>query len=542
MKGLAKYLRWLWQNSAGVRGRLFLNVLFGTLNVGLTLLFIALCKHLVDIATGVAEGSIPMFAGIVIGVIVLRLLVTAVNVRIENLTTSKMNFIIRRRLYSALLQSKWNGRERLHSGDTLNRLETDVSTVTGVICSDTPQLFSTLIQLLAAVAYLSTMDVRLALVLLVITPVFLVVSRLFFRKMRSLTRNIRDTESRVQSHLQESLQHRVVISSMENGSQMEDRLDDLQDIEYGQVKERTRFTIFARTVVGATFSFGYIAAFLWGVYGISTAAITFGVMTAFLQLVGQIQRPVVNITRQIPSFIYSTASIDRLIELEDSPKEETGEPVRIEGPLGIRVEELTFRYPDGDTDVFSGLNHDFAPLSRTAIVGETGIGKSTLIRLILALLEPGSGSITIYGSSSSAKASPLTRCNLVYVPQGNTLFSGTIRENLLMGDPEASEERLVEVLEVAQAGFVFSLPAGMDSLCGEGGAGLSEGQAQRIAIARGLLRPGSILLLDEFSSSLDPETEEKLMESVSRFAEGKTVIFITHREKVSSWCDSILKL
>ena len=542
MKGLAKYFRWLWQNSAGVRGRLFLNVLFGTLNVGLTLLFIALCKHLVDIATGVAEGSIPMFAGIVIGVIVLRLLVTAVNVRIENLTTSKMNFIIRRRLYSALLQSKWNGRERLHSGDTLNRLETDVSTVTGVICSDTPQLFSTLIQLLAAVAYLSTMDVRLALVLLVITPVFLVVSRLFFRKMRSLTRNIRDTESRVQSHLQESLQHRVVISSMENGSQMEDRLDDLQDIEYGQVKERTRFTIFARTVVGATFSFGYIAAFLWGVYGISTAAITFGVMTAFLQLVGQIQRPVVNITRQIPSFIYSTASIDRLIELEDSPKEETGEPVRIEGPLGIRVEELTFRYPDGDTDVFSGLNHDFAPLSRTAIVGETGIGKSTLIRLILALLEPGSGSITIYGSSSSAKASPLTRCNLVYVPQGNTLFSGTIRENLLMGDPEASEERLVEVLEVAQAGFVFSLPAGMDSLCGEGGAGLSEGQAQRIAIARGLLRPGSILLLDEFSSSLDPETEEKLMESVSRFAEGKTVIFITHREKVSSWCDSILKL
>ena len=265
-------------------------------------------------------------------------------------------------------------------------------------------------------------------------------------------------------------------------------------------------------------------------------------MTAFLQLVGQIQRPVVNITRQIPSFIYSTASIDRLIELEDSPKEEAGEPVRIDGPLGIRVENLTFRYPDGEFDVFSGFSYDFAPLSRTAIVGETGIGKSTLIRLILALLEPASGNISIYGKSSSAPASPLTRCNLVYVPQGNTLFSGSIRENLLMGDPEADEERLKEVLEVAQASFVFSLPDGIDSSCGEGGAGLSEGQAQRIAIARGLLRPGSILLLDEFSSSLDPETEEKLMESVSRFAEGKTIIFITHREKVSSRCDNILRL
>ncbi len=542
MKGMMKYLRWLWRNSAGIRGRLALNVVLGTANVAISLLFIGLCKHLVDIATGTAEGSIPVFAGIVIGVIVVRLAVTAANVRLENLTTSKMNFIIRKRLYSLLLQSKWNGRERFHSGDTLNRLETDVSTVTGVICSDFPQLITTLIQLVAAVAYLSTMDVRLAMVLLVITPVFLVVSRLFFRKMRTLTRNIRDTESLVQSHLQESLQHRVVISSMENGAQMEDRLDDLQDTEYDQVKARTRFTVFARTVVGATFSFGYIAAFLWGVFGISSGAITFGVMTAFLQLVGQIQRPVVNITRQIPSFIYSTASIDRLLELEDSPKEEAGEPIRIDGPLGIRVENLSFRYPDGERDVFSGLSCDFAPLSRTAILGETGIGKSTLIRLILSLLEPSSGSITIYGESSSAAVSPRTRCNLVYVPQGNTLFSGTIRENLLMGDPEASEERLREVLEVAQAVFVFSLPEGIDSSCGEGGAGLSEGQAQRIAIARGLLRPGSILLLDEFSSSLDPETEEKLMESVSRFAEGKTIIFITHREKVSARCDNILRL
>ena len=542
MKGMMKYLRWLWRNSAGIRGRLALNVVLGTANVAISLLFIGLCKHLVDIATGTAEGSIPVFAGIVIGVIVVRLAVTAANVHLENLTTSKMNFIIRKRLYSLLLQSKWNGRERFHSGDTLNRLETDVSTVTGVICSDFPQLITTLIQLVAAVAYLSTMDVRLAMVLLVITPVFLVVSRLFFRKMRTLTRNIRDTESLVQSHLQESLQHRVVISSMENGAQMEDRLDDLQDTEYDQVKARTRFTVFARTVVGATFSFGYIAAFLWGVFGISSGAITFGVMTAFLQLVGQIQRPVVNITRQIPSFIYSTASIDRLLELEDSPKEEAGEPIRIDGPLGIRVENLSFRYPDGERDVFSGLSCDFAPLSRTAILGETGIGKSTLIRLILSLLEPSSGSIKIYGESSSAAVSPRTRCNLVYVPQGNTLFSGSIRENLLMGDPEASEERLRDVLEVAQAGFVFTLPEGIDSSCGEGGAGLSEGQAQRIAIARGLLRPGSILLLDEFSSSLDPETEEKLMESVSRFAEGKTIIFITHREKVSAWCDNILRL
>jgi ABC-type multidrug transport system fused ATPase/permease subunit len=164
------------------------------------------------------------------------------------------------------------------------------------------------------------MDWRLAALLVLVTPLFILFSRVFIRRLREMTRGIRETESQVQSHLQESLQHRMVIQSMENEGRMEGRLDDLQDREYGQIKERTRFNIIARTIVSAAFSFGYLAAFLWGVYGISKGSITFGVMTAFLQLVGQVQRPIVNLTRQVPSFIYSTTSIDRLMELEDAPK------------------------------------------------------------------------------------------------------------------------------------------------------------------------------------------------------------------------------
>ena len=537
MKEILKYTRWLWSHSVGARGAILVNILLGSLTVGLNLLFIFLCKRLVDIATGVEAGSLGPYTVFVLSVVVLRLVVANINVRVENLTNSKMNFIIRKGLYSNLLYAEWLGKEKRHTGDTVNRLESDVSTVTNVIVSDFPQIFTTLVQLVAAIVFLCTMEWRLAALLVLITPLFILFSRIFVRRLREMTRGIRETESEVQSHLQESLQHRMVIQSMENEGRMEDRLDDLQDREYGQIKERTRFNVIARSMVGAAFSFGYIAAFLWGVYGISKGTLTYGVMTAFLQLVGQVQRPLVNLTRQIPSLIYSSTSIDRLVEMEDAPKVVAGDPVRLAGPAGIRVENLDYRYPDGKRMILKDLTFDFPPLSRTAIVGETGVGKSSLIRLMLALLKPVGGRVVLYDEAQEVSASAATRCNLVYVPQGNTLFSGSVRENLRMGNPDATEDEMKAALETAVADFVFSLPDGLETRCGEGGSGLSEGQSQRIAIARGLLRPGSILLLDEFSSSLDPETEQKLMDNLTKKAAGKTMIFITHRERIAQLCE-----
>ena len=542
MKEILKYTRWLWSHSVGARGAILVNILLGSLTVGLNLLFIFLCKRLVDIATGVEAGSLGPYTVFVLSVVVLRLVVATINVRVENLTNSKMNFIIRKGLYSNLLYAEWLGKEKRHTGDTVNRLESDVSTVTNVIVSDFPQIFTTLVQLVAAIVFLCTMEWRLAALLVLITPLFILFSRIFVRRLREMTRGIRETESEVQSHLQESLQHRMVIQSMENEGRMEDRLDDLQDREYGQIKERTRFNVIARSMVGAAFSFGYIAAFLWGVYGISKGTLTYGVMTAFLQLVGQVQRPLVNLTRQIPSLIYSSTSIDRLMEMEDAPKVVAGDSVRLAGPAGIRVENLDYRYPDGKRMILKDLTFDFPPLSRTAIVGETGVGKSTLIRLMLALLKPVGGRVALYDEAQEVPASAATRCNLVYVPQGNTLFSGSVRENLRMGNPDATEDEMKAALETAVADFVFSLPDGLDTRCGEGGSGLSEGQSQRIAIARGLLRPGSILLLDEFSSSLDPETERKLMDNLTKKAAGKTMIFITHRERIAQLCERTCRI
>ena len=528
--------------AAGQRSALLASMLANLAGVGASLLFVYICKTLIDIATGNSGRDLAGWSLAMVATMAAQTLFSLLRTRLAAQTDIRIKNNLRMQLFSRLICAYHGSRGERHSGDITNRLEEDVRVVSECLSNSLPALLSATVQFIAAFCFLMALNNTLAWSVVGIMPLAIILSKIFFRKLRRLTRDIRDTDSLVQSHLQENLQHATLIQTLEQEGRASSGLDRLQSGLYDSVMRRTRFTIVSRTVISLAFAAGYATAFLWGVNGLLAGAVTFGTMTAFLQLVGQIQRPVLELSSYIPSAIHAAASADRLMEIEGDESCAASEPVHLGSPAGIRMEHVSFAYPDGTRKVINDFSHNFRPGSRTAIVGETGAGKSTLIRLILALLRPQSGSIVIYGPRSSAEASAATRCNLTYVPQGNSLLSGTVRDNLLLGDPEADEARMKEALRVAAADFVFQLPDGLDTPCSENGGGLSEGQAQRIAIARALLRRGSILLLDEFSSSLDPETEKRLMENLSSALPGRTMIFITHRRKITEYCSDIIEL
>jgi ABC-type multidrug transport system fused ATPase/permease subunit len=391
----------------------------------------------------------------------------------------------------------------------------------------------TMIQLCGAFRLMRWFDERLAWALLLLTPMALVFGKLIARKLRKMTLDIRQDESRIQMQVQEGMEYNAVLRSLGSEQWVTDRLDFMQQRLRGNVMRRLRFTVVTRIIIGCAFSLGYLLAFVWGGIGLRNGTISFGVMTSFLQLVGMIQHPILQLLNMVPSIIHCTASIDRLKELESTDNVEsssvTGKTSNETTAGPIRFSDVSFRYAKGDHMVMEHFTHEFKPGSKTAIMGETGIGKTTLFRLLLGFIEPTSGHVD-------------RNAAFCFVPQGNTLMSGTIRYNLQLAKPEATDQELKDVLHTACADFVNELPAGLDTELGERGSGLSEGQSQRIAIARGLLRPGTILLLDEISSALDESTERDLFERLFAAYPDRTFLLITHRTLVAELCDEIIHL
>ncbi len=561
-----KYVLWLWRETRGIRLNSLVRIVVGIGQVMLGLVMVWLSKRFIDetIRTGTDEDLVMMIL-LLVAVVMCGILLRQVYYYMSTIASVRQTNRMRLEAFSRLFSRQLYDEQELHSGDVTSRLTKDIDTVSSATTSVLPSMLITMLQLIGAFLLMRWFDARLAWALLLLTPLALVFGKLIAHRLRQMTLDIRRDESRIQMHVQEGMEHNAVLRSLGSEQWVTGRLDTMQQQLRGNVLRRTRFTVVTRVLLGSAFGLGYMLAFVWGGIGLRNGTITFGVMTSFLQLVGMIQNPILSLLNMVPQLIHATASIDRLNELETHPQ---SLPVR-EGSdcsqdqmeadghttplprrdglgesmvLGIRLHDVTFRYASGDRQVLSHFSHDFQPGSKTALMGPTGIGKTTLFRLMLGFITPNEGTIGIYDSHGYGPVSEQTRNHFVFVPQGNTLMSGTIRYNLLLAKPDATDEQLRQVLHTACADFVLDLSNGLDTELGERGSGLSEGQAQRIAIARGLLRPGSILLLDEISSSLDEHTERELFTRLFAACPDKTMLFITHRPVVAELCTSIVQL
>ena len=542
------YVLWLWRNSMGIRWNTAVRIVTGIGQVVLGLLMVWLSRRFIDetIRTGSTDDVLKMVCWLVmtvVGGVVLRQvgywLTTSAGVRQTN--------ALRLRIFSSLFRRQLYDGDALHSGDVTSRLAKDIEQVSTVSTETLPQMVITAIQLCGAFLLMQWFDTWLAWALLLMTPMAIVFGKLIARRLREMTLDIRQDESRIQMQVQEGMEHNAVLRSLGSEQWVTDRLDSMQQRLRGNMMRRMRFTVITRLIMGCAFGLGYLLAFVWGGIGLRNGTITFGVMTSFLQLVGMIQHPILQLLNMVPGVIHATASIDRLEELEsekgkvESDKGTVKSEKFATAKMGngregaakmgktIRFDNVSFRYAQGDREILSHFTHEFRPGSKTAIMGETGIGKTTMFRLILGFIEPTSGQVSMGGE-------------LCFVPQGNTLMSGTIRYNLQLAKPDATEDELRQVLHTACADFVFDLPDGINTELGERGSGLSEGQAQRIAIARGLLHGGDILLFDEISSSLDEPTERELYHRLFTAYPQKTMLFITHRTTVSELCDEVIEM
>lgn len=533
---------WLYNTWKGYKLQTIINIAIGILLVFTDLAFVWGTKLCIDIAThNNTRFSLKSAITLLIILLITQLLLSYASKWVKATLGAKSTCQMQKDNYLHLLQCDWSALKQYHSGDILNRLEKDIDSIVTFLTESIPSLLATVTRLIGAFLILYIMNKTLALIIIIICPLFLIISKLYVKKTRLITHDIRTSESKIQTTIQEGLQHITVLKTFGKTLWATEILNETQNNLKKGIKNKTIYSSISSLTMNFGFSAGYIITFTWGVLNLENGIITYGALIAFMQLIGQIQAPIRNLSRYIPIFINAFTASERIIELQAIKQEKLFYKPLLKGDVGIELKNVTFQYPKG-RHIFENFSYNFTPHSKTAIVGETGKGKTTLIRLVLSLLHPQKGCIEIYNKTTRLSLTNLSRNNFSYVPQGNTLLNGTIKSNLILGNEYATETDMVNALTAACANFVFNSEKGLDMPCGEGGNGLSEGQAQRISIARALLKPCSILIMDEATSSLDEDTEKNVIKNITNLYPEKTIIFITHRPEILKYCTHVLHL
>lgn len=541
-------LKWIFKNARKFLPALAALTVVGALLSSFGVALALLSRDVIDVATGGLSGSLAQKGLVLALLIVLQLLMQVIYSLISINVSGRLKMLLRNRLFSLLLGKDWMSVSTYHSGDLLNRIDSDVSVVSAGITGILPDVVSLVTKVVLSFAALFALDVGMALVFAVLGPLIMLVSRLYGKKMKSFHKLCQESEGKVRSFIQEGLANLLVIKSFGSEGTIIGHSKKLQRESFRLNLRRNNISISANILFYITLTASYYFALGWGAFKISSGAMSFGALTAVLQLIGQIQMPFKNLSSVLPQYYGMVASAERMIELEqldDEAAHNAGELDRektYNQMSGIVLSGVTFSY-DGEDKVLDNISITIKKGEFTTVAGKSGIGKSTFLRLLLGILRPAEGSVYLEMSDGSRlMADKMTRRLFAYVPQGNMILSGTIRENIAFSEGAPDDALLISCAKTAEIWeFVSSLPDKLDTALGEKGLGLSEGQIQRIAIARALYSKAPIILLDEATSALDAATEKKVLENIKSLA-GKTCIIVSHRSAAGEISDNNIYL
>lgn len=501
-----------------------------------------LTKRVLDIATGDAAGNLAAAGAALFAVIALQVTAGACQSLLNAYTNGKLTMSLREYLFTAICKKKYEEISPYHSGDILNRITSDVDTVVSSSVTIIPNSVSIFTKIIAGLGAMVFMNPILALIILLLGVTVPAIGRFISKKYKYMHKECQRTEGRTRSFMQECFENIVVIKTFASEGPFIKRLQRYMDDNFKLKIKRTGISIAATISLYTFFTIGYYAVLLWGAGGLSKGTLTYGTLMAFLQLISQLRSPLQNVSGILPQYYSAIASAERLTELEGLRDEtsllkpEDADKLKADFK-SIEAKNLCFGY--GAKNILENCSFTAEKGDIIAITGESGSGKSTLFKLILGLYSPASGSLTVNGEiPTDASVRPL----FAYVPQGNMVLSGSIRDNISLCNPDVDEESIINAAKAAEIyDYIAALPDGLDTMLSERGAGLSEGQIQRISIARALITEAPVLLLDEATSALDESTETRVLENIRRMT-GKTVLFITHRNTSLKACDKIMHI
>jgi len=536
---LKRELLWLAARVKQYRGKILVIGLLGLTGTLMSLASNVASKYLIDAVTGygpeLLKRSAVIMAVMMLGGLVFQGISSRVSATVHIRVRNEMQHVT----YSRILRAGWEALEPYRSGDLLNRLNSDVNTVADGTINFLPALISSLAKFFGAFCIILYYDPVMAAIALAGVPVMLVLSRVLMRKLRHHNLEMKELSGEVMSFQEDSFRNLTSIKAFSLSDRFENEMHRLQDSYIGAFLSFNAFQISMSSFLSLVGMLVTTSCFAWGIYQLWNGQITYGSMTLFLQLAGTLRGSFSALVSLAQQAISMTTSAGRIMAVEELPEENWQIPPGLdqEEKLHIVLEQVSFRYQDGDT-VLDPFDFTARHGDLIAIIGPSGEGKTTLLRLLLGLVEPHSGKVALTGGSGTNYfITAGTRSVFAYVPQGNSVFSGTIAENLRLVKPEASDAELEDVLKIACAwDFVSQFPDGMEHRLGAGGRGISEGQAQRLAIARALLRKAPILLLDEATSGLDIATEQQLLKNLRRCGLLHTCILVTHRPESARFC------